>query len=149
MRAASTRLSDTLFGRWAGTTGFATSPTLLSWAVAWGAPLLAGLFASDIFAGEDRHSTWKTILTRSCTRTRLFLGKAVAATLCVWFSFAVIRAFSVAQANLVGGLAEPAGEVVVQVLLIIADPGDVAVGAQQDARNIQYRSGIREVIDPV
>ena len=39
------------------------------------------------------------------------------------------RAFSVAQAKSVGGLAEPAGEVVVQVLLIVADPGDVAVGA--------------------
>ena len=26
-------------------------------------------------------------------------------------------------------VAEPAGEVVVQVLLIVADPGDVAVGA--------------------
>lgn len=48
-----------------------------------------------------------------------------------------------------GGLAEPAGEVVVQVPLIVADPGDVAVGAEQDARNIQYRGGIREVIDPV
>jgi hypothetical protein len=34
-----------------------------------------------------------------------------------------------AQAKSVGGLAEPAGEVVVQVLLIVADPGDVAVGA--------------------
>jgi MFS family permease len=33
------------------------------------------------------------------------------------------------QAKSVGGLAEPAGEVVVQVLLIVADPGDVAVGA--------------------
>ncbi|GAA3656214.1 hypothetical protein GCM10022224_019190 [Nonomuraea antimicrobica] len=39
------------------------------------------------------------------------------------------RAFSVAQATSVGRLAEPAGEVVVQVLLIVADPGDVAVGA--------------------
>ena len=28
----------------------------------------------------------------------------------------------------VSGLAEPAGEMVVQVLLIVADPGDVAVG---------------------
>lgn len=56
---------------------------------------------------------------------------------------------SIAQAKSVGGLAEPAGEVVVQVLLIVADPGDVAVGAQQDAWNIQYRCGIREVIDPV
>jgi len=34
-----------------------------------------------------------------------------------------------AQAKSVGGLAEPAGQVVVQVLLIVADPGDVAVGA--------------------
>ncbi len=33
------------------------------------------------------------------------------------------------QAKSVGGHAEPAGEVVVQVLLIVADPGDVTVGA--------------------
>jgi ABC-2 type transport system permease protein len=95
MRAGSTRPTDTLFGRWAGTTGFATSLTVLNLATAWGAPLLAGLFAGDIFASEDRHGTWKTILTRSCTRTRLFLGKAVAATLCVWFAFGVIAVVSV------------------------------------------------------
>jgi hypothetical protein len=34
-----------------------------------------------------------------------------------------------APAKSVGGLAEPAGEVFVQVLLIVANPGDVAVGA--------------------
>lgn len=100
MDAGSTRPTDTLFGRWAGTTGYATSLTVLNWATAWGAPLLAGLFAGDIFASEDRHGTWKTILTRSCTRTRLFFGKAVAATLCVWFSFAAI-----AVVSLVVGLA--------------------------------------------
>jgi hypothetical protein len=33
------------------------------------------------------------------------------------------------QAQSAGGLAEPAGEVPVQVLLIVADPGDVAVEA--------------------
>ena len=48
-----------------------------------------------------------------------------------------------------GGLAEPASEVIVQVLLILADPGDVAVGAEQETRNVQCRSGIREVVDPV
>jgi ABC-2 type transport system permease protein len=95
MRADSTRPSDTLFGRWSGTTGFATSLTMLSWAPTWAAPLLAGLFAGDIFASEDRHGTWKTILTRSSTRTSLFLGKAVAATVCVWFSFAVLAVVSV------------------------------------------------------
>ncbi|MCW2540703.1 MAG: hypothetical protein JWN95_2428 [Frankiales bacterium] len=96
MRAGSAHPSDTLFGRWASTTGFATSLTALNWAAAWAAPLLAGLFAGDIFASEDRHGTWKTILTRSCTRTRLFVGKAVAATLCIWFAFAVIAVVSVA-----------------------------------------------------
>lgn len=95
MRVGSTRPTDTLFGRWAGTTGFATSLTVLNWASAWGIPLLAGLLAGDIFASEDRYGTWKTILTRSCTRTRLFLGKAIAAVLCVWLSFAVVAAASV------------------------------------------------------
>jgi ABC-2 type transport system permease protein len=94
MRAASSRPADTLFGRWAGTSGFATSLTVLNWAAAYGAPLLAGLVAGDIFASEDRHGTWKTILTRSTTRTELFAGKAIAATLCVWFGFAVIGVVS-------------------------------------------------------
>lgn len=94
MRAGSSRPSDTLFGRWAGTSGFAVSLTVLNWAVAYGAPLLAGLFAGDIYANEDRHGTWKTILTRSCSRSQLFLGKAVAATAFIWFSFAVIGVVS-------------------------------------------------------
>lgn len=100
MRVGSNRPADTLFGRWAATSGFATSLTVLNWAIAYGTPLLAGLFAGDIFASEDRHGTWKTILTRSCTRSRLFLGKAVAATVCVWFSFLVIGV-----ASLLAGLA--------------------------------------------
>ncbi|MCP2365381.1 hypothetical protein HD597_012401 [Nonomuraea thailandensis] len=37
----------------------------------------------------------------------------------------------------------------VQVLLIVADPGDVAAGAEQDARDVRRRGGIGEVIDPV
>src|SRR5262249_38051356 len=78
-RAAGTRPADTLFGRWSGTTGFATSLLVLNWVAAWGVPLLSGLVAGDIFAGEDRHGTWKALLTRSCTRTQLFLGKALAA----------------------------------------------------------------------
>jgi ABC-2 type transport system permease protein len=94
MRSASSHPSDTLFGRWAGTSGFATSLTVLNWAAVYGAPLLAGVFAGDIFASEDRHGTWKTILTRSCTRSRLFLGKAVAATVLVWSCFVVIGVVS-------------------------------------------------------
>ena len=103
MKVAPVRPTDTLFGRWVGTTGFATSLFVLNWAAAWGAPLLAGLFAGDVFTSEDRHGTWKTILTRSMTRTRLFAGKAIAATLCVWFGFALIGVFSVIAGLLVVG----------------------------------------------
>ena len=103
MKAAPVRPTDTLFGRWVGTSGFATSLFVLNWAAAWGAPLLAGLFAGDIFTSEDRHGTWKTILTRSMSRTRLFAGKAIAAALCVWFGFALIGVCSVAAGLLVVG----------------------------------------------
>jgi ABC-2 type transport system permease protein len=96
--------SDTLFGRWSGTTGYATVLTLLNDAAGYGVPLLAGLFAGDIFAGEDRHGTWKMILTRSASRTHLFAGKAIAAALCVWGAFLVIGAVSItAGLAIVGG----------------------------------------------
>ena len=87
--------ADTLFGRWSGTTGFATSLTLLSSASSYGVPVLAGLFAGDIFAGEDRHGTWKMILTRSSSRTHIFAGKAIAAAVCVWAGFLVIGVVSI------------------------------------------------------
>ena len=96
--------SDTLFGRWSSTTGFATSLTLLNDANLYAAPLLAGLFAGDIFAGEDRHGTWKTILTRSSSRTNIFIGKALAAAICVWAAFIAIGIVSlIADVAIVGG----------------------------------------------
>ena len=33
--------------------------------------------AGDIFASEDQHGTWKTVLTRSVSRARLFWAKVV------------------------------------------------------------------------
>lgn len=95
MRIATTHPADTLFGRWSGTTGYATSLLVLSWVGAWGVPLLSGLIAGDIFASEDRHGTWKTILTRSQTRTELFVGKAIAATLGVWLAYALLALSSI------------------------------------------------------
>ena len=41
------------------------------------------------------------------------------------------------------------GEVVVQVVLVLADPGDVAVRAEQKGWDIQWRSGIGDDIDKV
>jgi len=96
--------SDTLFGRWSSTTGFATSLTLLNDASVYAVPLLAGLFAGDVFAGEDRHGTWKTILTRSSSRTNIFIGKALAAATCVWAAFIAIGIVSlIAGVAIVGG----------------------------------------------
>lgn len=96
MHIVTFRPTDTLFGRWAGTTGFATSLFMLNWASAFGAALLASVFAGDIFAGEDRHGTWKTVLTRSCPPMRLFAGKAIAAVVCAWAGFAMFGLVSIA-----------------------------------------------------
>jgi len=59
--------------------GFAVSLVVMGFAGQWGFPLIAGLVAGDQFASEDRHNTWKTILTRSRTRGELFAGKFLAA----------------------------------------------------------------------
>ena len=46
--------------------------------------MIAGLVGGDLFASEDRHGTWKTILTRSCTRDDIFVGKLLAAGPLPW-----------------------------------------------------------------
>ena len=59
--------SDALFGVWVHSSGFAISLVILGFAGSWGFPIIAGVLAGDLFSSEDRHGTWKTILTRSCT----------------------------------------------------------------------------------
>jgi ABC-2 type transport system permease protein len=98
MRIQSTVPADTLFGRWAKTSGFATSLTVLGFAASFGLPLIAGVLAGDIFASEDRHGTWKSILTRGCTRADIFIGKAGAAAAC-----AVVAVGALALSSLVSG----------------------------------------------
>ncbi|MDF3293545.1 ABC transporter permease [Streptomyces silvisoli] len=76
--------SDTLFGRWVHDTGYAVPLVVLGFAGQWGFPLLTSVVAGDIFASEDHHGTWQTILTRSRTRAQIFTGKVLAAaTFCV------------------------------------------------------------------
>jgi ABC-2 type transport system permease protein len=79
--------NDALFGVYVHSSGFAISLVLLSFAGNWGLPVIAGLIGGDLFAAEDRHGTWKTILTRSCTRTDIYVAKLLAAaTLAVAFT---------------------------------------------------------------
>ena len=61
------------------TSGFAVSLVILSFAGAWGFPIIGGVIGGDMFSSEDRLGTWKTTLTRSCTREEIFLGKTVTA----------------------------------------------------------------------
>ncbi len=71
--------SDTLYGVYVHSSGFAVSLVVLASAAAWGVPLIAGTVAGDIFSSEDRYGTWKLVLTRSCTRSDVFVGKLLAA----------------------------------------------------------------------
>ena len=71
--------ADTIFGVWVHSSGFAIPLVVLAFAGSWGFPVLAGVLAGDIFSAEDRYGTWKTVLTRSCRRRDLFVGKVLAA----------------------------------------------------------------------
>lgn len=95
--------SDTLFGAWVHSSGFAISLVLLSFAGTWGFPIIAGVLAGDLFASEDRYGTWKTILTRSSTREDVFAGKILAVgTLVIGIALLLAISSLIAGAVLVG-----------------------------------------------
>jgi ABC-2 type transport system permease protein len=71
--------TDTLFGRAVKDSGLAVSLVILGFAALWGLPAVSSIAGGDVFSAEDRHNTWKTVLTRSRTRTEIFAGKLVAA----------------------------------------------------------------------
>lgn len=78
---------DTLYGRQIHTSGYAMPLLVLGFAAQWLLPLLCALVAGDIFANEDQHGTWKTILTRSVSRSQVFVAKTMTA---VAFSVAAL-----------------------------------------------------------
>jgi ABC-2 type transport system permease protein len=78
LTAQSASPGDALFGVWAHSTGFALSLVVLGFAGSWGFPVMAGVLGGDVFSSEDRYGTWKTVLTRSCTRAHMFAGKVLA-----------------------------------------------------------------------
>jgi len=70
---------DTAFGQWVHTSGFAIPMVILGFAAQWIIPGLTALVAGDIFSAEDHFGTWKTVLTRSRSRSQFFTGKFLAA----------------------------------------------------------------------
>ena len=97
--------ADTLFGVWVHSSGFAVSLVVLGFAGSWGFPVLAGVLAGDLFSGEDRFGTWKTVLTRSRPRGHVFVGKVLAA-----ISFAVVLVALAALSSIVAGLVLTGGQ---------------------------------------
>ncbi|GLY75414.1 ABC transporter permease [Actinoallomurus iriomotensis] len=113
--------ADTLFGRWTHFSGFATPMVVLVFTGQWALPLLTCLVAGDIFASEDRYDTWKTILTRSCTRLGVFWGKAFAG-----MTFAVLVVVLLALGSLAAGVLVIGARPLVSLSGTLIPPGPAA-----------------------
>src|SRR4051812_22533458 len=90
---------DSLYGRYIHHSGFAIPLLMLGFAAQWVLPLLTALVAGDIFASEDQHGTWKTVLTRSASRAQLFWAKTIAA-----LTFAVVVLVVLATSTITSSL---------------------------------------------
>jgi ABC-2 type transport system permease protein len=110
--------SDALFGVWVHSSGFAVSLVILGFAGSWGFPIVAGVLAGDLFSSEDRHGTWKTILTRSCTREDVFAGKLLAAGTC-----AIALMLVLATMSLVAGIVLVGPHALVNLSGVLTSPG--------------------------
>ena len=95
--------TDTLFGRAVKDSGLAVSLVILGFAALWGLPVVSSIAGGDVFSAEDRHNTWKTVLTRSRTRTEIFTGKLVAALGVSFAAVIVLALSSLAAGTLVVG----------------------------------------------
>jgi ABC-2 type transport system permease protein len=95
--------TDTIYGRHIHASGYADALLILAFAHQWLFPLLASLVAGDIFAGEDGHGTWKTILTRSVSRGQVFAAKTVTAALFNLVALVILAASTIASSLLIVG----------------------------------------------
>ncbi|MBC7558979.1 MAG: ABC transporter permease [Dermatophilaceae bacterium] len=92
--------TDTVFGRWMHTTGWAGSLVVLAFACSWGLPLLVSLVAGDVFAVEDRLGTWRHLLVAVRSPRRIFVAKALAS-----LTIIVVLVVLLMGSSIVGGLA--------------------------------------------
>jgi ABC-2 type transport system permease protein len=94
---------DTLYGRQIHASGYAMPLLVLGFAAQWVLPLLTALVAGDIFASEDHHGTWKTVLTRSVSRSQVFLAKTLASMLFAVTVLLVLATSTIATSLIVVG----------------------------------------------
>jgi ABC-2 type transport system permease protein len=103
IRMQSSVPEDTLFGRAAKDSGYATPLIVLAFAGLWLLPVLGSVVCGDLFSAEDRHRTWPTVLTRSRSRAEVFGGKVLAGLLFSSLAVAVLAASSLAAGVLIIG----------------------------------------------
>ncbi|MCU1688910.1 MAG: hypothetical protein JWN20_838, partial [Jatrophihabitantaceae bacterium] len=94
---------DTLYGPHIHDSGYAMPLLILGFAAQWVFPLLTALVAGDIFASEDHHGTWKTVLTRSASRAQLFWAKTLAAMLFALSVLVLVAASTIVTSLIVVG----------------------------------------------
>ncbi len=94
MRLQSSLPEDTLFGRSVKASGFALPLVVLGFAASWAFPALTSVVGGDLFASEDRHGTWPTVLTRSRTRAEIFTGKVLTG---LTFSLAAVAVLAISS----------------------------------------------------
>jgi ABC-2 type transport system permease protein len=95
--------SDTIYGKHIHDSGFADALLILAFAHQWLLPLLAALVAGDIFANEDGHGTWKTVLTRSVSRGQVFAAKTLTAVAFNLVVLVLLAASTIASSLLIVG----------------------------------------------
>jgi ABC-2 type transport system permease protein len=94
---------DTLFGRSVKESGFAVPLVVLGFAALWVFPALTSVVGGDVFAAEDRYGTWKTVLTRSRSRSEVFAGKVLTALGCSLLAVGVLAVSSMASGVILVG----------------------------------------------
>src|SRR3954469_6849078 len=94
---------DSLFGRYVHQTGWSVPLLILGFAGQWVLPLLTALVAGDIFAGEGQMGTWKTVLTRSVSRTQIFWAKTITAVAYAISVLVVLAASTILASVLLAG----------------------------------------------
>jgi ABC-2 type transport system permease protein len=94
---------DTLFGRYIHQSGLAMPLLILGFATQWLLPILTAIVAGDIFASEDRYGTWKTVLTRTASRTQLFLAKTLVALAFALFALALVAVSTILSSVVIVG----------------------------------------------
>ncbi|HEV2346155.1 MAG TPA: ABC transporter permease [Actinocrinis sp.] len=117
----STLPSDTLFGRWMHTTGWAGPLVTLGVAGTWALPLVASLVAGDVFAAEDRLGTWRHLLVAVRSHRRIFAAKALASVTVV-----LLLVAGLAVSGVAGGLIAVGNRPLIGLDDHILSPGDAA-----------------------